>query len=77
VGSKARQAGGLCKDGGHPVDFNISVKAQAGKGDFLFQALSTNDSNSNLEFKFEKSHTNKIQIKPIKLQNFHPSIYNS
>jgi hypothetical protein len=48
VGSKARQAGGLCRDGGDPVDFNISVKAQVGKGDFLFQALSTNDSNSNL-----------------------------
>jgi hypothetical protein len=76
VGSKARQAGGLCRGGGDPVVFNISVKAQAGKGDFLFQALSTNDSNSNLDFKFE-SHTNKIQIKPIKLQNFHPIIYNS
>jgi cytochrome c oxidase assembly protein Cox11 len=72
VGSKAKQAGGLCRDEGDPVVFNISVKAQAGKGDVLFQA----DSNSNLEFKFE-SLTNKIQIKPIKLQNFHPSNYNS
>jgi hypothetical protein len=36
VGSKARQAGRLRRDGGDPVDFNISVKAQAAKGDFLF-----------------------------------------
>jgi hypothetical protein len=64
------------RDGGDPVDFNNSVKAQVAKGAFLFQALSTNDSNSNLEFKFE-SHTNKIQIKPIKLQSFHTSIYYS